>query len=141
MTINIDFDYTCIATDNPSLDIGSIPVLKKLVDNGHKLILFTCRSNMPNHLPDGRIHHRALDEAVEWFRVNGIPLYGIQVNPRQHEFTDSPKSLADLTIDDTCLGIPLIYNKEKSHRAYVDWKQAEQLLMLKGYLKMNYEDL
>jgi hypothetical protein len=40
MEINIDFDGTCVTHDFPNIgtDIG-IPVLKKLVANGHKLIL------------------------------------------------------------------------------------------------------
>jgi hypothetical protein len=41
MEINIDFDGTCVTHDFPNIgtDIGSIPVLKKKVANGHKLIL------------------------------------------------------------------------------------------------------
>lgn len=48
MYICIDFDGTCVTHEFPSIgkDIGAIPVLKELVKNNHKLILFTMRSNM-----------------------------------------------------------------------------------------------
>ena len=43
MDIVIDFDGTCVTHEFPLVgkDIGAIPVLKKLVENGHNLILFT----------------------------------------------------------------------------------------------------
>ena len=44
---------------------------------------------------------------------------------------DSPKPLADLIIDDTALGIPLITGDGEP---YVDWHLTEFLLKEKGYL-------
>jgi hypothetical protein len=46
--IGIDFDGTVVTHDFPKIgkDIGAVPVLRKLVDNGHKLILFTMRSDI-----------------------------------------------------------------------------------------------
>ena len=46
MTINIDFDGTCVTHEFPNVgkSIGADKVLKRLVDNGHHLILFTMRS-------------------------------------------------------------------------------------------------
>lgn len=46
--IGIDFDGTVVTHDFPKIgkDIGAVPVLKKLVENGHKLILFTMRSDI-----------------------------------------------------------------------------------------------
>ncbi|MFN5345612.1 MAG: hypothetical protein ACK44N_01860 [Bacteroidota bacterium] len=41
-----------------------------------------------------------LTEAVNWFNENGIPLYGILTNPTQHTWTTSPKTYAQLYIDD-----------------------------------------
>jgi hypothetical protein len=40
MVICIDFDGTCVSHEFPAVgkDIGSIPVLKALVENGHKVI-------------------------------------------------------------------------------------------------------
>ena len=46
MVIAVDFDGTCTTHEYPSIgkDIGAVPVLKKLVRNGHKLIIWTMRS-------------------------------------------------------------------------------------------------
>ena len=46
MDICIDFDGTCVKHEFPEIgeDIGAAPVLKELIANGHRLILFTMRS-------------------------------------------------------------------------------------------------
>ena len=46
LDICIDFDGTCVSHEFPEVgyDIGAAPVLKELVSNGHRLILFTMRS-------------------------------------------------------------------------------------------------
>lgn len=48
MDICIDFDGTCVMHEFPEVgqDIGAVPVLKKLVEAGHNLILFTMRSDV-----------------------------------------------------------------------------------------------
>lgn len=50
ITVVLDFDGTVLTHDFPELgkDIGAIPVLKKIVANGHKLVLFTMRSDEQN---------------------------------------------------------------------------------------------
>ena len=47
MTINIDFDGTVVTHDFPNVgkDIGAVPILRKLVNQGHQLILFTMRAD------------------------------------------------------------------------------------------------
>lgn len=124
MTINIDADGTCFTHDYPRVgkDIGAQKVLKLLTDNGHELILFTMRSG------------KELDDVVEWFKKNNIPLYGIQTNPTQASWTLSPKSLADLMIDDSALGCPLKYDISLSSRLFVDWEIVEKMLIQIGYL-------
>ena len=79
MKIAIDFDGTCVRHEYPEVgvDIGAIPVLLKLQEAGHKLILFTMRSG--NELAD----------AIEWFEKNKIELYGIQEDPEQKNWTNS----------------------------------------------------
>lgn len=134
MTINVDFDYTCIIPTNLTCDIGSERVLKKLVEQRHQLILFTCRSNIPYKMSNGIMDYHGLDQAVQWFKDRDIPLYGIQLNPIQHEFTTSNKSFADIIIDDTALGIPLIYNRDLSDKPFVDWIEVEELLKQKGLI-------
>ena len=138
MTINIDFDGTVVKHEYPKVgeDIGAVPVLKRLVEEGHQLILFTMR------------HEKELDEAVEWFEKNGIKLFGIQTNPTQKHWTTSPKSYAQLMIDDSALGCPLTIDFEMVGfeelrpigRPYVDWVKVEQMLEQKGILKEKDEE-
>ena len=53
MIIAIDFDGTCVTHEFPSVgkSIGAEKVLKRLVDNGHQLILFTMRSDRKESKP------------------------------------------------------------------------------------------
>ena len=141
MIIAIDFDGTCVTHDFPRVgkDIGAVPVLKKLTDNGHKLILFTMRSNRNDNNPidDKNIQNvtgQFLDNAVNWFKQNDIPLYGIQTNPTQTEWTTSPKAYAELYIDDAALGCPIKYDPELSKKHFVDWESVEISLKLKGLI-------
>jgi len=136
--INIDFDGTCVTHSFPLLgkDIGAVPVLKRLVKEGHRLILFTMRSDTTaeHEINDWIKPGDFLTQAVQWFKVNDIPLYGVQTNPTQSKWTNSPKSYAALMIDDSALGCPLIYNEEVSSRAYVDWVKVEKMLEDLGVL-------
>lgn len=113
MYIAIDFDGTCVTHEYPNIgkDIGAIPVLQQLVKDGHKLILYTMRSG------------KELDDAVQWFNTNNIPLYGINENPSQKRWTTSPKIFAHIYIDDAAIGAPLItYNSNFApHRPYICW--------------------
>jgi len=124
MHIVVDFDGTVVTHDYPRVgkDIGAVPLLKKLVDNEHQLILFTMRSG------------KELEDAVKWFADNEIPLFGIQTNPTQHEWTDSPKAYGQLIIDDAALGCPLIWTS-LSDRPYVNWEIVEQYLVNNKIIK------
>lgn len=146
MIIAIDFDGTCVTHEYPSIgkDIGAIPVLKDLVKNGHKLVLNTMRGNRYS-LYNGDmvlfdtvrtklspIAYTLLDDAQLWFVKNDIPLYGVNRNPDQKEWTDSSKTYANLYIDDAALGIPLIDNG--IDRPYVDWVEVRKMLTKIGVL-------
>lgn len=122
MEIAIDFDGTVVEHRYPRIgnDIGAIPVLRRLVKNGHRLLLFTMRSG------------EELLDAVKWFDENKIPLFGINTNPTQKNWTKSPKCLADLYIDDAGIGTPLI--TPSNDRPYVDWKEIEKILIEKKIL-------
>ena len=122
MTIAVDFDGTCTTHDYPHIgkDIGAIQVLRDLVENGHKLILFTMR------------HGPELETAQKWFEDNGIKLYASQYNPSQRFWTKSNKCYAELYIDDAALGCPLLNNPEISDRDFVDWVKVMELLTQKG---------
>ena len=136
MVIGIDFDGTCVTHNFPEMgaDIGAVPILKRLVNNGHKLVLFTMRSNMISPIgdlgdgiyPDFKGNY--LNEAIKWFNDNEIPLWGIQTNPNQKRWTESPKAYCNLYIDDAGLGAPLIYDKKISDRPFMDWKKVEEYL-------------
>lgn len=119
MVICVDFDGTCVTHEFPNVgkDIGAADVLKRLVNNGHNLILFTMRSDMSN-----------IQDALDWFDKNGIPLYGINENPTQKEWTSSSKAYGNYYIDDAAIGVPLIYDKTVTERPFVDWKKVEQIL-------------
>lgn len=132
ITINIDFDGTCVSHEFPKVgnDIGAVKVLKRLTDNGHKLILFTMRSDRlePIDTKDSSIKNVTgmfLTDAINWFKENDIPLHGIQTNPTQHNWTTSPKSYAKLMIDDSALGCPLKFDRNISDKPFVDWATAE----------------
>ena len=136
MLINVDFDGTVVTHEFPKVgrDIGAVPILKKLVDNGHKLILFTMRSERPFFNFNGTTRD-VLQEAVDWFKEHDIPLHGINADPDQKNWTNSPKSYAQLMIDDTALGCPIKVDKTMSQRPYVDWEKIEELLIEKGIIK------
>lgn len=122
--VAVDFDGTCVTHEYP--DVGkdvpfAFEVLKRLEMNGVKIILWTMRSG------------EKLQDAVDWFASKHIELWGINENPTQKEWTQSPKCYAPIYIDDAALGCPLIpsYN---GGRLMVDWKQIEKLLQEKNYL-------
>lgn len=124
MYIAIDFDGTCVTHDYPRIgkDINAVNVLKKLVANGHKLILNTMRSG------------KELKEAINWFKKNDIELYGANENPTQKKWTNSPKVYAHLYIDDAALGCPLKMDLSISDRPFVDWEAVSCLLKDNGIL-------
>jgi hypothetical protein len=129
MYIGVDFDGTCVTHEFPKVgkDVGAVPVLKELVESGHKLVLFTMRS-------DGQVYGDVLADAVNWFKENDIPLYGIQRNPTQDSWTTSPKAYAQVYIDDAALGCPLL-ETDLSSRPYVDWVKVREWFEEQGFLK------
>ena len=124
MYIAIDFDGTCVTHDYPRIgkEIGATEVLKRLVEAGHKLILNTMRSD------------KELQDAVNWFKKNGIELYGVNENPTQKRWTNSPKVYAHMYIDDAAFGCPLINAPELSNRPFVDWDSIDLQLIQKGII-------
>lgn len=122
MYIAVDFDGTCVTHNYPEVgkDIGAAPVLRKLVDAGHKIILNTMRSG------------KELEDAEHWFKLNNIPLFGSNINPTQKRWTDSPKVYASLYIDDAAIGCPLTRDLKFSNHPYVDWKAIEVYLESMG---------
>lgn len=132
--IVIDFDGTVVKHRYPAVgdDIGAQPVLRKLLQNGHQLLLNTMRSRNSSG-------EDTLQPALDWFAANNIPLHGINENPGQKEWTGSPKVYGEVYIDDGALGAPLkIDHGEK----YIDWSMASILLFARGLLtKQDLTDL
>ncbi|MDR3180585.1 MAG: hypothetical protein LBT61_01480 [Prevotellaceae bacterium] len=128
MDIVIDFDGTCVTHNYPDIgkEIGATPVLRELVDAGHRLILFTMRCN------DKKKKNKTLNEALAWFHERDIPLFGVQANPEQKSWTLSPKAYGGLYIDDSALGCPLVVPEEGP--PYVDWKEVRRILVGMGVL-------
>lgn len=124
MFIAVDFDGTCVTHEFPNVgrDIGAVPVLKELIDNKHKLILFTIRSE------------QSLEDAKLWFAQHEIPLFGVNTNPIQWKFSKSRKAYANLYIDDAALGCPLIFDESICERPYADWIKIRQLLVDQGFI-------
>lgn len=140
MIIAVDFDGTCVTHEFPRVgaEIGAAEVLKELTDKGHKIILFTMRSH-PNEINqnstiDGNIiNNDALQDAIDWFKKHDIPLFGVNENPTQKDWTSSPKPYALIYIDDAALGVPLKYDS-LSDRPYVDWDIVRYYLHARGIL-------
>ena len=123
--IVVDCDGTVMTHDYPKIgkDIGAVPVLKELIKNKHQLILFTMRSG------------KKLDDAVNWFKENDVSLFGIQTNPSQHEWTDSPKAYGNLIIDDAAAFAPLRLDLSYSNRPFIDWDKMRDELVRTGWIK------
>lgn len=143
--ISVDFDGTVVTHDFPKVgrDIGAVPVLKDLIKEGHKIILFTMRShgNPAEQKGYGRsvmghfLDTDVLDDALNWFKANEIELFGINVNPTQKAWTNSPKVFAHVIIDDTACGAPVIKDELISDKPFIDWIRVRQWLVSEGYLK------
>lgn len=112
MILAIDFDGTCVDHRYPEVgaDVpGAAEWLARFAEAGASLILWTMRSGRP------------LDDAVAWFAAKGLPLFGVNENPDQHHWTQSPKAYAHAYIDDAAFGCPLRENPRMGGRPFVDW--------------------
>ena len=97
LIIGVDFDGTIVEDAFPKIGkprIFAFETLKKLQEEGHRLILWTYRSG------------EKLDEAVKFCEDNGIVFYAINKSfpEEQFDFTRSRKIYADLYIDDRNIG-------------------------------------
>lgn len=140
MIIAVDFDGTCVTHEFPYVgkEIGAAEVLKELTDKGHKIILFTMRSH-PEEINQNRtiggdiISNDTLQDVIDWFKKHDIPLFGVNENPTQKDWSSSPKPYAHIYIDDAALGVPL-KKDSLSEKPYVDWDIVRYYLHAKSIL-------
>ena len=124
MIIAVDFDGTCVEHDYPDvgLDVeGAVETLRALTAKGHRLILFTMRLGAK------------LEAAERWFRDRKIELWAVNRNPEQREWTESTKVFADIYIDDSALGCPIMFI-DGVRRPVIDWRKVRDLLVYNGVL-------
>ena len=100
---------------------------------GAELILFTMRS-------DGQKYGNILTDAVNYLKDNEIELYGVNENPSQNGWSNSPKPFAHFYIDDAAVGCPLIHPKGFK-RPCVNWKKVSKYVVpeLSNYIKYNFK--
>lgn len=103
-TIAVDFDGTLCENCFPEIGAPkplTIAYIKQQAAEGAKIILHTCREN--------GTRRALLDEAIEFCRGQGIPLYAVNENPGNHyreEYgTGERKVYADLYIDDKAVNV------------------------------------
>lgn len=97
LIIAVDFDGTIVEDGYPGIGeprIFAFETLKRLQQDGHRLILWTYRCNI------------RLDEAVDFCKENGIEFYAVNKSFPEEEFNGdvSRKIMADLFIDDRNIG-------------------------------------
>ena len=122
--IAVDFDGTCVEHNYPAIGMeveGAVEVLRAINKRGHRIILNTMRSG------------EKLDAAVKWFRDRKVELWAVNRNPEQEEWTSSPKVYADLYIDDSALGCPIMFI-DGLRKPVVKWSKVRTLLENDGIL-------
>lgn len=101
MIIAVDFDGTIAADCFPEIGepmLFAVESLKALKNQGNKLILWTCRTDLPER--------KYLTEAVEFCRELGIEFDAVNDNVQDAPFIDKGncrKVYADFYIDDKAL--------------------------------------
>lgn len=99
MTIAVDFDGTIVENRYPEIGderMFATETLKMLIQDRHRLILWTCR--------EGRL----LDDAINWCKERGVEFWAINKDFPEENITKnqqfSRKIKADLFIDDRMVG-------------------------------------
>ena len=97
LIVAVDFDGTIVEDGYPGIGktrIFAFETLKKLQQDGHRLILWTYRNGSK------------LQEAVDFCKENGVEFYAVNSSFPEEKFDDSRsrKIHADLFIDDRNIG-------------------------------------
>lgn len=109
LVIAVDFDGTIVEDAYPKIgkpQIFAFETLKKLQEEGHRLILWTYRCG------------DKLDEAVSFCEKNGIHFYAVNKSFAEEEYNKSisRKIHADIFIDDRNIG------------GFIGWGEVYQIL-------------
>jgi hypothetical protein len=117
-TIAVDFDGTIVEDEYPRIGkprLFAFETLKKLQENGHRLILWTYRNG------------KHLEDAVKFCNDNGIRFYAVNKSFPEEEFDPkySRKINADYFIDDRNIG------------GFLGWGEIFQLLVQDERLNVN----
>ena len=119
MIIAVDFDGTLVEHMFPAIG-PDVPLafeyLRKLQEENIPLILWTVRDD------------RYLDEAIDHCAIRGVDFWGVNANPEQDSWSESPKAFAHFYVDDLAVGCPLV-RPEDGRRAYVDWRVVGPFLL------------
>lgn len=101
MILAVDFDGTIVADRFPEVGaelFGAIDTLKRLQKNGNKLILWTCRTDLPERA--------YLEEAVHFCMTRGLFFDAVNDNLPDYPFMEKGncrKIYADFYIDDKAM--------------------------------------
>ena len=160
--IAVDFDNTICLDEWP--EVGplfeyAIKVLKELVKNGHKLILYTqrseqypiCCSDLKKFIEEypekryinslGFVQYKAdiLTDAINIFKDNNVELWNINCNSSWETLTfdHSRKLFADYFIDDHNVGMQykIIVNKNGESCKACDWNFIDDWFVKEGLYK------
>ena len=138
MIIAVDFDGTIVEHRYPAIGKErpfATETLKKLIKDGHRLILWTVR--------EGRL----LDEAVDFCRERGVEFYAVNRDypeeEKEHNKHYSRKLKADVWIDDRNVGgLPdwgtiyeMITHRLTYEDVYRETGMEEDMLPRKGFLQ------
>ena len=129
MIIAVDFDGTIVEHEYPKIGkekIFATETLRQLINDGHRLILWTVR--------EGKL----LDEAVEWCRQRGVEFYAVNKDFPEETISKneqfSRKIKADVWIDDLNVGglpdwgtIYRIITEKKTLQQVIEEKLVNQL--------------
>ena len=120
MIILVGFDATIVKHEYPAFGAPvpfAIQTLRDLQQQGHQLILYTVRDGVE------------LQQAVDYCAYQGVRFWGINQNPEQATWNESPKVHGDLCIDDRNLGCPLIV-PPNGQRPWIDWATIRKIFDL-----------
>ena len=122
--IVVGFDGTCVKDRYPLIgdNIGAQPILLRLIEKGHDVILFTKRTNLEQLYANRWFGENGIDHKISYWPKKPYPsnYYGQSSRPQ-------------IYIDCNALGCPVIHPRG-GEKPYVDWSAVELLLTQKGII-------